>query len=129
MSDPFVAGLVLAAGGSRTLGRPKPLLPYNGGTLLDHALTTARACEFDQLLVTVGSKVEKVRASRIPFGSLLEGGLLRPGQKLYLSGNGIIATVLANGHIRCEELTGSIHGVASFSPLPAVALPPRPNTK
>jgi molybdenum cofactor cytidylyltransferase len=62
MSDPFVAGLVLAAGGSRTLGRPKPLLPYNGGTLLDHTLTTARACEFDQLLVTVGSKIEKVRA-------------------------------------------------------------------
>jgi molybdenum cofactor cytidylyltransferase len=62
MSEPFVAGLVLAAGGSRTLGRPKPLLPYNGGTLLDHALTTARACEFDQLLVTVGSKIEKVRA-------------------------------------------------------------------
>jgi len=62
MSEPFVAGLVLAAGGSRTLGRPKPLLPYNGGTLLDHALTTARACEFDQLLVTVGHKVEKVRA-------------------------------------------------------------------
>lgn len=62
MSEPFVAGLVLAAGGSRTLGRPKPLLPYNGATLLDHTLTTARACEFDQLLVTVGTKVEKVRA-------------------------------------------------------------------
>jgi molybdenum cofactor cytidylyltransferase len=55
MSDPFVAGLVLAASGSRTLGRPKPLLPYNG-------LETARACEFGQLLVTVGAKVEKVRA-------------------------------------------------------------------
>jgi molybdenum cofactor cytidylyltransferase len=62
MSEPFVAGLVLAAGGSRTLGRPKPLLPYNGGTLLDHALETARACEFGQLLVTVGAKVDKVRA-------------------------------------------------------------------
>jgi molybdenum cofactor cytidylyltransferase len=62
MSEPFVAGLVLAAGGSRTLGRPKPLLPYNGGTLLDHTLATARACEFDQLLVTVGTKIEKVRA-------------------------------------------------------------------
>jgi molybdenum cofactor cytidylyltransferase len=62
MSEPFVAGLVLAAGGSRTLGRPKPLLPYNGGTLLDHTLATARACEFDQLIVTVGAKIEKVRA-------------------------------------------------------------------
>ena len=61
MSDPFVAGLVLAAGGSRRLGRPKQLLPYAGATLLDHTVTTARACEFDQLLVAVGGESEKVR--------------------------------------------------------------------
>jgi molybdenum cofactor cytidylyltransferase len=62
MSEPFVAGLVLAAGGSRTVGRPKPLLPYAGATLLDHTFATARACEFDQLLVAVGGKADKVRA-------------------------------------------------------------------
>ena len=61
MSDPFVAGLVLAAGGSRRLGRPKQLLPYAGATLLDHTVATARACEFDQLLVAVGGESEKVR--------------------------------------------------------------------
>jgi molybdenum cofactor cytidylyltransferase len=61
MSDPFVAGLVLAAGGSRRLGRPKQLLPYNGATLLDHTVATARACEFDQLLVVVGGEAGKVR--------------------------------------------------------------------
>ena len=62
MSDPFVAGLVLAAGGSRRLGRPKQLLPYAGATLLDHTVATARACEFDQLLVAVGGESEKVLA-------------------------------------------------------------------
>ena len=62
MSDPFVAGLVLAAGGSRRLGRPKQLLPYAGATLLDHTVATARACEFDQLLVAVGGASEKVLA-------------------------------------------------------------------
>jgi molybdenum cofactor cytidylyltransferase len=62
MSDPFVAGLVLAAGGSRRLGRPKQLLPFAGATLLDHTVATARACEFDQLLVAVGGESEKVRA-------------------------------------------------------------------
>jgi molybdenum cofactor cytidylyltransferase len=61
MSDPFVAGLVLAAGGSRRLGRPKQQLPYAGATLLDHTVATARACEFDQLLVAVGGESEKVR--------------------------------------------------------------------
>ena len=61
MSEPFVAGLVLAAGGSSRLGRPKQLLPYGRATLLDHTIATARACEFDQLLVAVGGNAGKVR--------------------------------------------------------------------
>ena len=62
MSDAFVAGLVLAAGGSSRLGRPKQLRPLNGATLLDHAVAVARACEFDQLLVALGGDADKVRA-------------------------------------------------------------------
>jgi molybdenum cofactor cytidylyltransferase len=64
MSEPWVAGLVVAAGRSRTVGRPTPLLPYAGATLLDYTLGTARACEFDQLLVAVESDadMDKVRA-------------------------------------------------------------------
>ena len=61
MSEPFVAGLVLAAGGSRRLGRPKQLLPYAGATLLDHTVATARACDFDQLIVALGGDAGKVR--------------------------------------------------------------------
>jgi molybdenum cofactor cytidylyltransferase len=62
MSEPFVAGLVLAAGGSSRMGRPKQLLPYGGATLLDHTVATARACEFDQLLVALGGESEKIRS-------------------------------------------------------------------
>jgi molybdenum cofactor cytidylyltransferase len=58
---PFVAGLVLAAGGSRRLGRPKQLLPYGGATLLDHVLGTARACAFDQLVCVIGGAAAEVR--------------------------------------------------------------------
>jgi molybdenum cofactor cytidylyltransferase len=61
MAEPFVAGLVLAAGGSRRLGRPKQLLPYRGATLLDAALGTARACGLDQLLVALGGAEQGVR--------------------------------------------------------------------
>jgi len=61
MSEPFVAGLVLAAGGSRRLGRPKQLLPYAGATLLDHTVASARACDFDQLIVALGGEAGKVR--------------------------------------------------------------------
>ncbi|WP_430333259.1 nucleotidyltransferase family protein [Rhodococcus sp. ACT016] len=58
----FVTGLVLAAGGSRRLGRPKQLLPYRGATLLDATLAVARACRFHQLLVTVPGSAEAIEA-------------------------------------------------------------------
>jgi molybdenum cofactor cytidylyltransferase len=57
-----VAGVVLAAGASSRLGRPKQLLPFAGTTLLDAALNTARAAGFDQVLVTLGGADEDVRA-------------------------------------------------------------------
>ncbi|MDP9228029.1 MAG: nucleotidyltransferase family protein [Actinomycetota bacterium] len=60
-AESFVTGLVLAAGGSRRLGEPKQLLPYGSGTLLDHALGTARASGFDQLIVALGGSSEQVR--------------------------------------------------------------------
>ncbi|MDX6292517.1 MAG: molybdenum cofactor cytidylyltransferase [Kribbellaceae bacterium] len=56
----FVTGLVLAAGGSRRLGVPKQLLPYQGGTILGATLATARNCRFDQLIVTLGGASAQV---------------------------------------------------------------------
>jgi site-specific DNA-methyltransferase (adenine-specific) len=56
--------------------------------------------------------VEKRKQARVPFGALLENGLLHPGQTLYFAKNGVRARILANGHLRCGQLTGSIHSVA-----------------
>jgi molybdenum cofactor cytidylyltransferase len=63
LTDGFVCGLVLAAGGSRRLGRPKQLLPYRDSTLLGHVAEVARACAFDQLVVAVGGHADEVRAT------------------------------------------------------------------
>jgi molybdenum cofactor cytidylyltransferase len=60
-SEAFVAGLVLAAGGSKRLGQPKQLLPFGTATLLDHTVATARGCAFDQLLVAIGGAADSVR--------------------------------------------------------------------
>jgi molybdenum cofactor cytidylyltransferase len=62
MRDARVCGLVLGAGGSKRLGRPKQLLPFGDGTLLGHVVGVARACDFDQLVVAIGGAAEEVRA-------------------------------------------------------------------
>jgi molybdenum cofactor cytidylyltransferase len=61
--EPFVAGLVLGAGGSARLGRPKQLLPYGDGTLLDHVVRVARECRFDQTIVAIGGHADEVRSA------------------------------------------------------------------
>jgi molybdenum cofactor cytidylyltransferase len=61
-ADLFITGLVLGAGGSKRLGRPKQLLPYRDTTLLGHVVGMARACPFDQLVVALGGAADDVRA-------------------------------------------------------------------
>jgi molybdenum cofactor cytidylyltransferase len=55
-------GLVLGAGGSKRLGRPKQLLPYRDGTLLGHVVGVARECAFAQSIVALGGAADDVRA-------------------------------------------------------------------
>jgi len=57
-------------------------------------------------------KVEKRKQARVPFGALLENGILNPGQTLYFAENGTRAKILSNGHLKCGDVTGSIHRVA-----------------
>lgn len=53
------------------------------------------------------------REPRVPFGALLENGLLRPGDWLYFGPNGgPKARVMADGLLEYEGKTGSIHRVA-----------------
>jgi molybdenum cofactor cytidylyltransferase len=56
-----ITGVVLAAGSSRRLGRPKQVLPYRDSTLLGETLQVARGCGFDQLIVTLGGAADQVR--------------------------------------------------------------------
>ena len=56
-----VAAVVLAAGSSARLGRPKQLLPYLGGTLLGATLRSVRAAGFAQVVVALGGSAYEVR--------------------------------------------------------------------
>jgi molybdenum cofactor cytidylyltransferase len=61
--EPRFAALVLAAGGSTRLGRPKQLLPYRDGVLLDAVLGLARDFPFPQRILALGGSADEVRAT------------------------------------------------------------------
>ena len=54
------AAVILAAGASARLGRPKQLLPYGDGVLLDAVLATERRCGFAQTVLALGGSAEEV---------------------------------------------------------------------
>jgi molybdenum cofactor cytidylyltransferase len=55
-----IPAVILAAGASRRLGRPKQLVPWAGETLLKRAVRAAQAC--DPVLVVVGFRAEAMAA-------------------------------------------------------------------
>ncbi|SKB27308.1 nucleotidyltransferase family protein [Daejeonella lutea] len=54
------AVIILAAGSSSRLGRPKQLLAYRGKTLLQHAIDSAKATKAKQTLVVLGAVKELI---------------------------------------------------------------------
>ena len=62
------------------------------------------------LQTTRGKRAEK----RIPFGTLLEAGLLKPGAELTCSRGKHRAVVRADGSLASDEFTGSIHKVGAL---------------
>jgi site-specific DNA-methyltransferase (adenine-specific) len=72
-------------------------------------IDVVETCGEEAVLMPPESKSSRLRIS---VGMLLEQDLLSPGQILYFGKQGTISgTLLANGHIRCHELVGSIHQV------------------
>ena len=65
---------------------------------------------FEEGLYTTPSKRS---AARIPFGRLVEAGLLNPGDTLYLKKTAMAAQVTADGMLRSGELAGSIHALGA----------------
>ncbi|MGA9525567.1 MAG: nucleotidyltransferase family protein [Myxococcaceae bacterium] len=56
-----VVAILLAAGESARLGRPKQLLPFRGQTLLRHAARTALDSGCDEVFVVLGDSSERMR--------------------------------------------------------------------
>ncbi len=58
--------IVLAAGASRRLGRPKQALPYGDSTLLGHVVRQALAAGLGPVLVVVGAHAEEAQRGLPP---------------------------------------------------------------
>ena len=66
MADSFVSGIILAAGRSSRLGRPKQLLDLGGSPVLSHVLRNAHAAGLDDLVLVLGHEAEAIRAAVAP---------------------------------------------------------------
>ena len=58
----MIAGVVLAAGTSSRLGRPKQLLPLQGKPLTQHVVDATIAAGLDEVVVVLGHAAEEVEA-------------------------------------------------------------------
>ncbi len=72
-------------------------------------LAATKAVDGDALKVTTGKKSEP----RVPFGTLVERGLIKPGETLYGPGGRHAAKVRADGSIACRDASGSIHKIGA----------------
>jgi len=58
----MISGVILAAGGSSRMGRPKQLLPLAGRPLLQHVVDRASGSELGEVLLVLGAQARRVRA-------------------------------------------------------------------
>jgi len=67
--EPFVSGVILAAGSSSRMGQPKQLLPLGDRPMLQRVLDEALASSLDEIIVVLGAEAGEIRkAIRYPRG-------------------------------------------------------------
>lgn len=70
LARPFLSAVVLAAGASMRMGRPKPLLPLGGKCLLGHVLDAALGSTLDEVVLVLGDRAAEIEAAlRLPQGA------------------------------------------------------------
>jgi molybdopterin-guanine dinucleotide biosynthesis protein A len=71
-----IVGFVVAGGQSRRMGRDKALLPWDGGTLLDHAITRLRAVCGEVRILSGGEARYGDRGLPVDVDGVADGGPL-----------------------------------------------------
>lgn len=58
----MITAIILAAGESRRMGRPKMLLPWKEGTVLSHIISVVANAGLEDILIVTGSEHERIAA-------------------------------------------------------------------
>ena len=77
--------------------------------IAEKRLSRVRRLDSSALATTTGKRAEP----RVPFGQVVERGMLRPGEELYSLDNRHKVTVRADGSLVCKDVKGSIHQVGA----------------
>ena len=59
----MINAIVLAAGRSKRMGKPKPLLRFNDTTFLEHIISVLKASDVDGITVVLGAGAETIKES------------------------------------------------------------------
>ena len=57
----MINAIILAAGRSKRMGKPKPLLRFNNTTFLEHIISVLKASDVDGITVVLGAGAETIR--------------------------------------------------------------------
>ena len=78
-----ITAILLAAGESRRMGRPKQLLPFDGETIIERVVTEFLSSRVDKVVVVLGYKAEEIDRVLAPYAvrrvvnpTYHEGGML-----------------------------------------------------
>ena len=125
------AGLVLAAGSSRRMGRPKQLLPLGGRPLLERVVAAANDSSLDEVVVVLGAHAEVIQAgvdlgrARVVVNSDHDSGLgssLRAGLASLGPEVGRAMVILGDQPAVSAELFDRLLELQATSGLPSAAL-------
>ena len=59
----MISAVILAAGESRRMGKPKPLLKFNDKTFLEQIISVLKSSDIDTVTVVLGARAETIRQS------------------------------------------------------------------